>query len=56
MRHYYLANKEYFNKIKNTYKSKLKPRELMLVIGCEEGKGYIIIVKAIAKMAGPLLD
>ena len=53
---YYLANKEYFNKIKNTYKSKLKPRELMLVMGYEEGKGYIVIAKAIAKMAGPLLD
>ena len=56
MRHYYLANKEYFNKIKNTYKSKLKPRELILVIGYKEGKGYIIIVKAIAKIVGPLLD
>ena len=31
VRRYYLANKEYFNKIKNTYKSKLKPRELVLV-------------------------
>jgi hypothetical protein len=56
VRCYYLANKEYFNKIKNTYKSKLKPRELVLVIGCEEGKGYIVIVKAAAKIAGPLLD
>jgi len=28
----------------------------MLVIGCKEGKGYIAIVKAIAKMVGPLLD
>ena len=56
MRRYYLANKEYFNKIKNTYKSELKPRELMLVIGYKEGKGYIIIVKAAAKIVGPLLD
>ena len=56
MRRYYLANKEYFNKIKNTYKSELKPRELILVIGCEEGKGYIIMAKAIAKIVGPLLD
>ena len=56
MRYYYLANKEYFNKTKNTYKSELKPRELILVIGCEEGKGYIAIVKAVAKMVGPLLD
>ena len=56
MRYYYLAIKEYFNKIKNTYKSKLKPKELVLVIGCEEGKRYIAIVKAIAKMVGPLLD
>jgi hypothetical protein len=29
--YYYLASKEYFNKIKNIYKSKLKPRELILV-------------------------
>ena len=50
MRCYYLANKEYFNKIKNTSKSKLKPRELILVIGCEEGKGYIAMVKAVAKI------
>ena len=56
MHYYYLANKEYFNKIKNIYKSKLKPRELILVIGGEEGKGYIAIVKATAKIAGPLLD
>ena len=56
MRRYYLVNKEYFNKIKNIYKSKLKPRELVLVIGYEEGKGYIVIVKAIAKIVGPLLD
>jgi hypothetical protein len=56
VRRYYLANKEYFNKIKNTYKSKLKPRELVLVIGYKEGKGYIAIVKAAAKMVGPLLD
>ena len=56
MRRYRLANKEYFNKTKNTYKSKLKPRELILVIGYKEGKGYIIIVKAAAKIVGPLLD
>ena len=56
MRCYYLANKEYFNKIKNTRKSKLKPRELILVMGYKEGKGYIVIVKAIAKIVGPLLD
>jgi hypothetical protein len=56
VRRYYLANKEYFNKIKNTYKSKLKLRELILVMGYKEGKGYIVIVKAIAKIAGPLLD
>ena len=56
MRRYYLANKEYFNKIKNTYKSKLKPRELMLVIGYKEGKGYITMVKAAAKIVGSLLD
>ena len=56
MRYYYLANKEYFNKIKNTYKSKLKPRELVLIIGYEEGKEYIAIVKAAAKIVGPLLD
>jgi hypothetical protein len=56
VRRYYLANKEYFNKIKNTYKSKLKPRELVLVIGYKEGKGYITIAKAAAKMVGPLLD
>jgi hypothetical protein len=56
VRRYYLANKEYFNKTKNTYKSKLKPRELILVIGYKEGKEYIIIAKATAKMAGPLLD
>ena len=31
MRYYYLANKEYFNKIKNTYKGKLKSRGLILV-------------------------
>jgi hypothetical protein len=56
VRYYYLANKEYFNKIKNTYKSKLKPRELMLVIGYKEGKGYIVIAKATAKIVGPLPD
>ena len=56
MRRYYLANKEYFNKIKNTYKSKLKLKKLILVIGYKEGKGYIVMVKAIAKIAGPLLD
>jgi hypothetical protein len=28
---YYLANKECFNEIKNTYKGKLEPRELVLV-------------------------
>jgi hypothetical protein len=56
VRYYHLANKEYFNKIKNTYKSKLKLRELILVIGYKEGKGYVVIAKATAKMAGPLLD
>ena len=28
---YYLANKEYFNKTKNTYKGKLEPKELILI-------------------------
>ena len=28
---YYLANKEYFNEIKNTYKGEFKPRELVLI-------------------------
>ena len=28
---YYLANKEYINKIKNTYKGKLKPKEFILI-------------------------
>ena len=28
---YYLDNKEYFNKIKNIYKSEFEPRELILV-------------------------
>ena len=31
VRRYYLGNKEYFNKIKNTCKSEFKPGELMLV-------------------------
>jgi len=31
VRRYYLANKEYFNEIKNTRKSELKPRELILL-------------------------
>ena len=29
--YYYLANKEYFNKTKNTYKGELEPRELVLI-------------------------
>ena len=28
---YYLTYKEYFNKIKNTYKGKLKPRKFVLI-------------------------
>ena len=55
MRYYYLANKEYFNKIKNTYKSKLKPRELILVWDIKKVKD-ITIVKATAKIVGPLPD
>ena len=52
---YCLANKKYFDKIKNTYKGELKPREL-ISIKHEEGKGYITIAKTIAKIAGSLLD
>ena len=29
--YYYLASKEYFNKIKNIYKGELKPEEFVLV-------------------------
>jgi hypothetical protein len=29
--YYYLANKEYFNEIKNTYKGELEPGELILI-------------------------
>jgi hypothetical protein len=43
VRHYYLASKEYFNKIINGIRRK-------------EGKGYIIIAKATAKIVGSLLD
>ena len=51
MYYYYLANKEYFNKIKNTYKVSLN-LGAYASIGCKEGKRYIIIVKAIAKIVG----
>jgi hypothetical protein len=56
VRRYRLANKEYFNETKNTRKSELEPGELVLVMGCEEGKGYVAMAKAAAKMAGPLPD
>ena len=41
VRYYYLANKEYFNKIKNTYKNKLKPRELILVQDIKKAKDIL---------------
>ena len=53
VRRYYLANKEYFNKIKNTYKSELKPRELILVQDAKKAKDISRWQKLQLKWQGP---